>query len=113
MNTLEQTILRSLPPRIRQIVTETADEHDVRIYSIFSTSRRKSVVMARWAAMYQVKAGNMELSAPTVGKWFGRDGTTVLRGWARYASICGLPRLEDCDISTRVVNQSLYHGMQL
>ena len=113
MTAHEQKIMDALPSRVRKIVAEAAKEHGVRIYSIFSPSRRAPVVMARWAAMYRVKAGNPSLSAPQVAKWFGRDHTSVLSAWARYAAITGAPSLTDYNLSSRVENPSAFKGAQL
>jgi chromosomal replication initiation ATPase DnaA len=113
MNAYEQKVMSALPSRVRQIVIEEAQRHDVPIHLIFSRRKRSDVIMARWAAMYRTKAGNPSLSAPQIGDIFDRDHTTVLSGLARYSAITGNPPLTSYDISKRVTNPALYKGMQL
>jgi hypothetical protein len=55
-----------------------------------SMSRDKTTCGARFEAMYRVrteiKIAGSEPSLPQIGKWFGRDHTTVLHALRRYGN---------------------------
>ncbi|MCO6407338.1 helix-turn-helix domain-containing protein [Hoeflea alexandrii] len=113
MNARVQEIMRELPPSVRSIVVDAAHQYGVKIYSIFSPSRRNPVVMARWSAMYRVKSEIEVASTIKISEWFDRDHTSVLSGLARYSAITGKPRLTNYDLTRRVNNPSQIKGVKL
>ncbi len=76
-----QTRANALPSRVRAVVQAVADEHGVLIADLLSDCRRRRHVIPRWAAFAQVSAMSWRdgrPSYPQVGRWFGRDHTSVL-----------------------------------
>jgi chromosomal replication initiation ATPase DnaA len=90
---LDRKVLAALPERVRLIVEETAEKHGVPPREILSSSRNRQVVAARTEAIYRTKAAKPIASAPTIGKWFGRDHTSILAALSRYQARHGAPVL--------------------
>ena len=75
-----QELLRdkdSFMPSPEVIVEETGKCYGVEVSDIMSTSRTKEVVNARQVAMFIIRQLT-KLSLPEIGRFFGRDHTTVL-----------------------------------
>jgi len=68
----------SLPPRIAKIIRDVAGERGVRVAEILSPCRRRPVAYARWEAMRRVRALAPTPSYPRIGRWFGRDHSSVI-----------------------------------
>ena len=68
---------RIVPDLVRQIVSSVAVEYEVRARDIFGRSHRQIIYAARRAAMIRVREAT-DASLPQIGRWFGRDHTSVL-----------------------------------
>ncbi|HWK65377.1 MAG TPA: helix-turn-helix domain-containing protein [Rhizobiaceae bacterium] len=90
---LDFILLAPLPEWVRMIVREVAEKHGVPPREILSRSRTVQVTAARTEAIYRTKAARPMTSAPTIGKWFGLDHTSVLTALARYQARHGAPVL--------------------
>lgn len=88
---LDFIVLAPLPEWVRRIVREVSEKHGVPPREILSRSRTVQVAAARTEAIYLTKATEPMTSAPTIGRWFGRDHTSVLTALARYQAKHGAP----------------------
>ena len=70
--------MKPLPPRIAEIVREAAARHRVRPEEVLSADRTRAVAYARFEAIKACRALTPQPSMPQIGRWFGRDHTTVL-----------------------------------
>lgn len=85
-----------MPHWVQNIVMAAAELHRVPPAAIVGRSRHRVIVAARNEAWYQIKLTASPVtgeipSYPTIGKWFGRDHTTVLYGVFRHAFDNGFP----------------------
>lgn len=75
---------RAIPPRVRAIIRSAALEHGVTPADILGDSRSRKITRARWEAMEAcrelVMPGGDNPSFPQIGRWFGRDHSTVMYG---------------------------------
>lgn len=84
---------RPPPPTLAEIVAEVAALHGVTVEELMSPSRETRLVLARWEAMWrmsQVYWGHKSLprySSQQIGRFFGRDHSTVLHGVRKYREI--------------------------
>lgn len=60
------------------IIEETAKRHGVPVLTLFSTRRFPWVAKARMEAMAAIAVARPDLSAKAIGRYFGKDHTTVL-----------------------------------
>ena len=71
----------SLPPRIAGIIAQVAVEHGVSVKDILGPSRVRKITRARQEAMRTVRSLERDdgtvPSLPQIGRWFGRDHSTV------------------------------------
>lgn len=70
-------------PRMADIVAAVADKHDVTVADLKGPSRVKHIVAARFEAMARMYDLGI-WSMPQIGRFFGRDHTTVLNGIRRH-----------------------------
>ena len=82
----------SLPDRVASIVLNVAAEHKISPRDLLGDSRYRPFVRARQEAMRACRAmewcGGVP-SFPVIGRWFGRDHTTIIhacRGMATDSS---------------------------
>jgi chromosomal replication initiator protein len=90
---LDHQCLRHVPERVRSVIIEVAEKHNVPPREIMGRTRERSVVLARHEAIYRVKALNPTFSSTQIGRWFNRDYTTILYAIAKYQDQNGAPRL--------------------
>lgn len=92
-------LLRKLPERLCLIVNETADKYRIKAVDIMTRKRNRPIVLARNEAWYLIKQGAyVDLSFPSIARYFRRDHTVVMHGIAAHALANGLPRLTAYDI---------------
>lgn len=70
-------------PLMRSIVEATAVDHGVASGDIMARDRTTEVAMARQDAYHRIQATG-RFSYPAIGRFFGRDHTTVLHGVRRH-----------------------------
>jgi hypothetical protein len=69
----------AIPIRARQIIARFCEENRIPAVVLFSNFQGNGVVHLRfslWRQLYEAKTGSYQ----TIGKWFGRDHSTVLYG---------------------------------
>lgn len=85
----------SLPPRVAQTIQSVASRHGVSVGDLLGRGRTLKMVGARRAAIRAVRSLDWEPwrqgaenrpSTTLIGRWFGRDHTTVL---SAIRSPCG------------------------
>ena len=67
-----------VPASIYAIKARIAAEHGVTIAEIDGRSRRRRIVIARWAAIRAVQEERPGYSFPQIGRAFGRDHSTIM-----------------------------------
>lgn len=67
----------------RQIIRDTAREHNVGPADILSSSRYRNIVVARHEAIRRVAAAYPKFSTPKLGRIFGRSHWTILHALGR------------------------------
>lgn len=68
--------------RLLLAVSEIADRHEVELHEVLGLTRRRNVVNARHEAMSALHDQGM--TYPQIGRFFGRDHTTVMHGVKRW-----------------------------
>ncbi|MBZ9894228.1 hypothetical protein LB545_07705 [Mesorhizobium sp. BR1-1-6] len=87
---------RGTPQWALDIVIACARRRNVALPIIAQDRRFRDAVQARNEAMYLIysqRRTNPNLSCPRLGKWFGRDHTSVLHGIASHQEANGLTRI--------------------
>ena len=73
-----------MPERFQAIVREVAEERVVPVDVLFTRQRRSGATEARRAAYAKVRATPLVTgrlpSYPQIGRWFGREHSTILAG---------------------------------
>lgn len=69
--------------RIREVIEEVAQRHDIPVGLIYAQDRRKAISTVRHEAYYLVHR-DFGLSYPEVGRIFDRDHTTILHGVRKH-----------------------------
>lgn len=75
-----------MPKRVLDVVQAIAERHEVHLYDLLSDSRDRRFCAARqdaYLALSETPYGDRKPSLPMIGKWFGRDHTSVLHGVRR------------------------------
>lgn len=67
------------PPTMREIASEVAERHGVKVDEMRGPSRKRYFVHPRQEAFALIRA-NTSLSYPNIGRYFNRDHTTVIHG---------------------------------
>ena len=75
------------------MVREVSHRHGVPVREIFSPIKTRLVVAARREAIYRLKFEKPTVSAAKLGRWFGRDHSTILHAIACYQELYGAPVL--------------------
>ena len=70
---------------MRRIVSEVAEKHNLPVRDIFKDRRNKSLVHARHEAMWRCSE-ETGYSFPRIGRFFGKDHTTVLHACRVHAA---------------------------
>lgn len=85
--------LRFLPPvqTMKDVVAEVAERRGIDALTLRGPSARRPVVRARWEAFHLCRNitrenGRPKYSLPQIGKFFGRDHTTVLYGLRQWSA---------------------------
>jgi hypothetical protein len=91
-----------MPFWARTIVMAAAEIHRVDPGDIIGRSRRRAIVLVRNEVWYRIKLTASPVtgeipSYPTIGKWFGRDHSSIIYGAARHAFENGLPSPSNMD----------------
>lgn len=73
------------------IVEEIANRHEVKVADILSPKRCKKIVAARDEAIRALGIANPRWSYPDLGRFFGRDHTTIMHSLQKTGGL--LPRL--------------------
>lgn len=86
----------SLPPRVRSIIAQVAQERGVTVDDLVGPSTRRKFSEPRHEAMAWVRAtveiAGAPASFPLIGRWFGgRHWTTVIHACEKYPDIGTLP----------------------
>lgn len=83
------------------MLREVAAEHKIPVETILGPSRRKTACAARHDAMWRIRSLRWRgqgyhghPSYPQIGRWFGRDHTSVMAAVAKVSEACFL-RPED------------------
>lgn len=92
-NTWDKRRLKRLPMRISVIVREVCGQHNVSVVTLLDGSRQRDVCRCRDEIAYRVKSEISEASYPQIGRWLGRDHTSLLLGAARHAARNNLPQI--------------------
>ena len=71
------------------IVKETSAAHKVSLKEMMGSSRLPEVSRARQEAMYKIRLvttprGTVRYTLPQIGRFFGRDHTTIIHGIRAY-----------------------------
>lgn len=98
----EKSMLRQMPSAVASIVLEVSHKHLVRVGLILSDSKRRHVTACRDEVAYRIKADNPARSYPLIGKWLGRDHTSVMHAVARHAHKQHLPPLGKTDVAATI-----------
>lgn len=72
--------------RWREILNEVAEKHDVCPREMLSASKADPVAVARFECWFRMRE-ETTYSYSQIGRFFGRDHTTVLHGVARWREI--------------------------
>lgn len=70
-------------PTMRQIATEVAEKHGVRLRDLTGRETGRIYVRARFEAMTRIR-DELNFSLPQIGRFFNRDHTTVINALRRY-----------------------------
>ena len=90
-NAVAPMVQPSSPQRVRRIVMEVCEKHNVSPTEICSEHRSQRIVVARMEACYRLRK-ETTWSLPRIGKFLGgRDHTTILHGVRKHAARNGLP----------------------
>lgn len=68
---------KSLPPRVWAILSEVAIERQVSVDEILGRSATQRVSSARGDAAYRLRSLTPRPSLPRIGRWLGRDHSSV------------------------------------
>ena len=90
---------RTRPPRYAHdarmgtsnVVREVSHRHAVPMHEIFSPTKTRLVVAARREAIYRLKFEKPTTSAAKLGRWFGRDHSTIMHALACYQELMAPP----------------------
>ena len=81
----------AMPASVETIIRLVCAKHCVSPRDLMGVGRDKPTCDARFEAMYRVrteiKIAGSEPSLPQIGKWFGRDHTSVLNALRRYGDL--------------------------
>lgn len=72
--------------RWREILNEVAEKHDVCPREMLSSGKANPVAKARFECWYRIK-NETRYSYPQIGRFFGKDHSTVVHGAARWVEI--------------------------
>lgn len=100
---------RRIPLWVREIIREVSAKHDISPGEMISDSRRRNVIVARNEAIYLVKSVKMALSSPVIGRWFGKDHTTILHCLSSHAAKYDLPKLTGFDLPNALLRKRIAH----
>lgn len=92
------------------IVCRVAEKHNISPLRLVASTHRSIVVDARHEAIYEIKRAKPALSSTQIGKWFGRDHTSVLYGMARHAANNDLPPMCGFDASGKMARSNNWHA---
>lgn len=81
------------PAWVADIVVETARGYGVSPAAVAGRARDQKSVIARNAAIYEVKSRKPILSCPQIARWFGRNHTGILFAIASHQERTGAPML--------------------
>lgn len=93
--------LSGIPPRVREIIQEVAEEHGFTPDDLVGHLSRKALCHARYDAWARIRERIVIAGAPPsynqIGRWFGgRDFTTVRNGLQRIGVVdCSPARLRE------------------
>jgi chromosomal replication initiator protein len=77
-----------IPHRVLQMIKAVAWDHGVSVAEILGNGRRARICAARRDAMRAVRwmdfGDGRQPSYPQIGRWFGRDHTTVIHACQGY-----------------------------
>lgn len=73
-------------PKLRRIAEEVCREHGFPMHRLLSDYRRKPEVLWRQEFMWRAYQTGL-FSYPTIGRFLGKDHTTVLAGCRRYEQL--------------------------
>lgn len=96
---VRKCVHRGMPQWAIDIVIEISERLGTCISDIADCKRTSLVVAARNEAMYRIKERKPSLSSPQIGKWFGRDHTSVLFAIASYQEATGADPLVGYNIN--------------
>ena len=96
---LRQLRQQGMPEWARDILAEVADRHAICPSDIASKKRFRPIIEARAEAAYLIKAAKPMLSSVILGKWFGKDHTSIAHLIARHQEQHDLPKLVGYDVS--------------
>ena len=82
-------------PNRRTILRDVALQHCVAIDEICGKSRKKKYVLARRELYFRLKE-EIGMSFAEIGRFIGRDHTSVLFGYRKYVARTGQPRVIAC-----------------
>lgn len=96
---MTDSALSGIPPRVREIIAETAEEHGFTASDLVGTLSRKLLCHARYDCWARIRARIVIAGAPPsynqIGRWFGgRDFSTIRNGLERVGIVdCGPARM--------------------
>ncbi|WIW52393.1 hypothetical protein LRP31_25575 [Mesorhizobium mediterraneum] len=90
---------QGMPEWAVAILAGVADRHAICPSDIASKRRHRPIVDARAESAYLIKAAKPVLSSNILGKWFGKDHTSLAHLIARHQEQHGLPKLVGYDVS--------------
>jgi len=68
---------------MRDILTEVAAKHRLRVSDITGRSRLRPIVIARQEVMYRCRS-EADKSYPQIGRFLSKDHTTVIHGFRKH-----------------------------
>jgi chromosomal replication initiation ATPase DnaA len=95
------TSMSGIPPRVREIIQEVAEEHGFTPEDLVGHLSRKALCHARYDAWARIRERIVISGAPPsyhqIGRWFGgRDFSTIKNGLQRIGAIgCGPAELRE------------------
>lgn len=86
----DASLMEQVRPSARSIIEDVAAANGLTVNALLSKTRQRSVVHARWEAMYWISR-RTALNMSDIGRLLDLDHTTVWHGIEKYCKINNLP----------------------
>lgn len=81
----------SFPTAVRKVLSAVAAKHDLKVSDILSEKQNRNISRARQEAMWELHQLG-KYSLPMIGRYLGRDHSSVHHGIAAHATRSGCPQ---------------------